>query len=77
MTGQPSNVRLIEWGFPVPRSPGGDHVTDKPKGAQPVGPSKAYLRLLRGEATAKAYADKVKKNVDRQIGRATGRAASG
>jgi hypothetical protein len=40
------------------------------------GPSENYLRLLRGEITPKAYADKVRKNVDRQIGREKRAAAS-
>ena len=44
-------------------------MSDKPKGAQTLGPSKAYLRLLRGEVTAKEYATTVKRSVDRQIGK--------
>lgn len=51
-------------------------MTNSTKGQSSVGPSKAYLRLLRGETSAKSYADRVKKSIDRQIG-AGGRASAG
>jgi hypothetical protein len=50
-------------------------LTEKAKAttARP-GPSNLYLRLLRGEISPKEYADKVRRNVDRRIGKT--RAAS-
>jgi hypothetical protein len=50
-------------------------VARQTSGSIPSGPSDLYLRLLRGEITPKKYAERVKKNVDRQLGR-QGRAGS-
>jgi hypothetical protein len=36
------------------------------------GPSEVYLRMLRGEISARKYANRLKKNVDRQIGKQGG-----
>jgi hypothetical protein len=38
-------------------------------GSVPTGPSDLYLRMLRGEVSPKRYVARVKKTVDRQIGK--------
>jgi hypothetical protein len=39
------------------------------KGSSKAGPSKAYLRLLKGSLSSKDYTSKVKRSVDREVGR--------
>lgn len=41
----------------------------KENGSMQAGPSNLYLRLLRGEISAKEYAEHVKRNVHRQLGK--------
>ncbi len=36
--------------------------------------SNLYLRVVKGEVSAKTYVEKIKKNVDRQIGKGARRA---